>query len=89
MGFFINTRNNEFILKRPSLLVAQAMILESQHGSWLKRDSYVDCNELFEFEDDELTSHRDAVSADGIVEIKRAVSNSTVLERKWKEVILS
>lgn len=88
MAFFINKRINPYIQNRPELLIAQAKILKSQHSSWLKMDSYVDCTELFEFTDDELTSEREPVSADGILEIKRAVSNSVKLQRYYKDLIL-
>lgn len=89
MAFLINSEIHKLIQKSPELLAGQAKLLQSQHSSsWMHWDSYVDCNELFEFTDAELTLHRDAVSADGIKEIKRAVSDSILLERELKVLIL-
>ncbi len=89
MGFLINSEIHKWIQRDPKLVAGQAKLLQSQHSpSWMKWDSYVDCNEIFEFTDAELKLHQDRVSDGGIKEIKRAVSQSIKLEREFKDLIL-
>ena len=59
MGFLINSTIHPFIQKRSELLACQADIEAASHAC-LDYDSYVDCIDLYEFEDAELTHSRGA-----------------------------
>lgn len=87
MGFFINSEVNPFIQKRPSLLACQASI-EASHHACLRRNSYVDCVEIYPFEANELSDMRDPVSKQAKLEIQNAVAKSKTLEKRYKELIL-
>jgi hypothetical protein len=79
-GFFINSKINNYISKRPYLLSCEAKILSNQHN-FLDHDSFVDCREIFRFNDSELTDSRGLLSADGQAEVKKAVVLCPVLEQ--------
>ncbi len=85
MGFFINTSVNEWI-KNSGLLPTQADILASEHNT-LNHNSFVDCLELYEFEETELAQVRNPVSRTAKASIKRAVGNSKTLITKHKRLI--
>ena len=87
-GFFINSSINNYIVKRPYLLSCEAKILSSQHH-FLNHDSYVDCREIFRFDDSELTNTRGVLSADGQAEVINAVASCPVLEQIHKNRILT
>ncbi len=86
-GFFINSEINNYIAKRPYLLSCEAKILSNQHN-FLKTDSYVDCREIFCFNDSELTDSKGLLSTDGQIEVIKAVGSCRVLERIHKNKII-
>jgi len=86
MGFFINTEINSLIMNRPELLACQVIIKASDHRC-LNWNSYVDCNELFPFEDAEL-SVRNSVVKQTRDAIKSAVNISETLEARHRKLIL-
>jgi len=88
LGFLINSGIHRYIRNRPHLLACQALIEASQHRC-LNLDSYVDCADLYGFEDAELVDERDLVSTNAKAEIKRAVMNSVTITRHDKKLILS
>jgi hypothetical protein len=85
-GFLINTRIHPFIQNRADLLVCQAAIEAANHKC-LDYDSYVDCKDLYPFEDDELLDVRDPVSSQARTEIKKAVAASKTIEPCYKKII--
>ena len=87
MGFLINSKVHSYIKKRPSLLACQAVIEVLNHRC-LNYDSYVDCVDLYEFEDAELIDDRGVISEQAKAEIKRAVANSKTIEGRYKKLIL-
>jgi hypothetical protein len=87
MGFLINSSVHKYIQNRPNLLACQVPIEESNHKC-LSRDSYVNCVNLFEFDDAELVEKRDPVSARARTQIKKAVNNSKTIEKRYKKLIL-
>lgn len=87
MGFLINSNIHKYIQNRPDLLICQAIIEESNHKC-LSRDSYVDCIDLYEFEDTELVEDCGPISKQAIAQIKEAVNNSKTIEGRYKKLIL-
>lgn len=87
MGFLINTNIDHWIQIDPVKLATQAIILAEEHPC-LEYDSYVDCHELFPFDESELTNKRDPISPTAKASIKTAVSNSKALVTKHKKLIL-
>jgi hypothetical protein len=86
-GFFINTGIRQFVQKQPELLVCQVSIKATNHKC-LDYDSYVDCTELYPFEDTELLDVRDPVNKQTKAEIKKAVTVSkTIVERHQKLIL--
>lgn len=88
MGFLINSNVHPLIQKRHDLLACQAY-LESASHPCLNYDSYVDCIDLYEFEDAELTNKRGAISERAKEEIMKAVTNSKTIEKRYKKLILA
>jgi hypothetical protein len=87
-GFFINTDIRQFVRNRPELLACQVSIKASSHKC-LNHDSYVDCTELFPFEDTELTDIKDKVDKQTQAEIKKAVAISKTLVVRHQKIILA
>lgn len=87
MGFLINSSIRKFIQNQPHRLRCQAIIEESNHKC-LSRDSYVDCIDLYEFEDAELIEDYGPISKQAMARIKGAVTNSKTLEKRYKKLIL-
>lgn len=87
MGFLINSSIHKYIQNRPNLLACQAVIEESNHKC-LSHDSYVDCADLYEFDDTELVEDYGPVSKQAITRIKKAVNNSKTIEIRYKRMIL-
>lgn len=87
MGFLINSSIHKYIQNRPVLLASQAFIEESNHKC-LSRDSYVDCIDLYKFEDTELIEDYGPISEQAIIRIKEAVDNSKTIEVRYKKLIL-
>ena len=86
MGFFINTGVNSYIKNRPELSACQVVIKASDHKC-LDWNSYVDCSELFRFEDAEL-SIRNPLVKHTREAIKNAVNISETLEERHRKLIL-
>ena len=87
MGFLINSGIHKYIQNRPGLLASQAVIEESNHKC-LSHDSYVDCIDLYEFEDTELVDDYGPISEQAMIRIKEAVDNSKTIEVRYKKLIL-
>ena len=87
MDFFINSRINSYIANRPYLLSCEAKIDSCQH-TFLAHDSYVDCREIFHFNNDELTNSRGGLSADGKIAVTNSVNSCPVLEKIHKDRIV-
>jgi len=87
-GFFINTRVHSFILKQPELLKSQVKIKVSDYN-FLDYDSYIDCKDLYDFEDKELLDRRVPVNIITKAEIKKAVKGSKTIETRYQNLILS
>lgn len=88
MGFLINSSIRKFIQNQPHRLRCQALIEKSNHKC-LSRDSYVDCIDLYEFEDTELIEDYGLISKQAMARIKEAVNNSKTIEERYKKLILS
>ncbi len=87
MGFLVNSNIHRYIQKRPDLLACQAIIEESNHKC-LSHDSYVDCIDLYEFEDTKLVEDSGSISQRARTRIKKAVSNSKTIAERHKKLIL-
>jgi hypothetical protein len=86
MGFFINTDISNFVKNRPHLSECQVVIKASDHKC-LKYDSYVDCANIYAFEDAELSDIRDSVNNQAKTKIKAAVALSKTIEGCYKKII--
>lgn len=87
MGFLINSRITPFIAKSPDLLAGQVTILVAEHP-FLQWDSHVDCNDLYPFDEKDLTDDRGPISDNAKTRIKETVAKSRVLTRDEKKMIL-
>jgi len=87
MGFLINSVIHRYIKNRPELYICQAFIEKANHKC-LSRNSYVDCIDLYKFKDVELTEDYGSISKRAVARIKRAVSNSKTIEKRYKKLIL-
>jgi hypothetical protein len=88
LGFFINSTVNRFIQNRPKLLNCQVLIKSSDYG-FLAQDSYIDCTKLYPFDDEYLVSGRECANDETKKEIKTAVSNAVMLEKRYRDMILN
>jgi len=88
MGFLINSSINKFILNRPPLLVCQVKIKASDYG-FLDHDSYIDCIDLYPFEDTELIDRLCSIDVATKAEIKKAVVNSKTIAPYYQRLICS
>jgi hypothetical protein len=87
-GFFINTGIRNFVKRQPELLACQVIIKAINHKC-LDRDSYVDCTDLFPFEDMELTNIVGQVDNPTKEAIKKVVAISKTLIARHQKIILS
>ena len=87
MGFLINSSIHKYIQNRPDLLASQAVIEESNHKC-PSHDSYVDCIDLYAFNDTELVEDWGPISKQAMIRIKTAVDNSRTIEVRYKKLIL-
>lgn len=88
MGFLINSAISQYSLKRPYLLECQVMLGKSDYG-FLFHDSYLDCARIYDFKDAELLIGLELIGDETKSEIKTAVSKSSTVEKKYKDLILS
>lgn len=87
-GFLINSEIDPWIQIRPEMLAGQVPLKAAEHPC-LTHDSYVDCLDLFRFDDFELTNLRDEVSENAKSSILEAVEGSKTIARRYKRLILS
>jgi len=87
-GFLINSEIDPWIQIHPEMLACQAHVKATEHPC-LAYDSYVDCIDLFRFDDFELTNVRDEVSKKAKKSILEAVGVSKTISRGHKRLILS
>jgi hypothetical protein len=88
MGFLINSKITPWLSRHPNLVVCEAVITAQGH-SFLKYNSFVDCQKIYPFYDWELTRHVGEVSPNAKLSILQALSVCPTLERKYKTAILS
>jgi hypothetical protein len=88
MGFLINSQLPRWLQKKPYLLPCEASIIATEHPSFLKYDSYVDCSRLFPFNGWDFKCDKGNVSLQAKADILEAVRNCRVLEQKYKQAIL-
>jgi hypothetical protein len=87
MGFIINTRIHPFILERPDLSSCQVAIKVSDYA-FLDHDSYINCIDLYSFNDNELTDSKGRIKTHTINEIKGAVAASKTIPAYFKKLII-
>lgn len=86
-GFLINTSVDPWIRIDPGKLASQVRITVDEHPSSLDHDSYVDCLDLYRFEDFELSQPREKVSANAKSAIIAAVGQSKTIVRRYGKLI--
>ena len=87
-GFFINSQINQFIRRRPRLLPCEVLLPANAHP-FLRYDSWLDCQNLYDFQPNELTDHRGAIVSAVRVAVLQGVQNCPVLRRYQKRLILT
>ena len=88
LGFFINSNIHPYVQNRPKLLECQILIRASDNW-FLNHDSYIDCTQLYQFGDDNLVDGREIANEEIKNEIKRVVSNATLIEKRYRNSILN
>jgi mRNA-degrading endonuclease toxin of MazEF toxin-antitoxin module len=88
MGFLVNTGVNKFISQRPYLLECQVVLSKSDYG-FLFHDSYLDCTQIYAFEDTELVIGIGQVNDKTKTEIKTIVSKARTIAPHYRNLILS
>lgn len=86
-GFLINSEIDVWIQINPRKVATQALILKAEHPGCLDHDSFVDCIDLYRFEDYELTHTREEISANAKQTILEAVRASDTISRGSKKLI--
>ena len=87
LGFLINSEIDPWIQINESKMASQVKIDASEHKPCLDHDSYVDCLELYMFEDYQLAQPRVRVSETVKSGIIAAVRASSTLVRRHKRLI--
>ena len=87
-GFLINTGIRPFVQKQPDLLVCQVSINATDY-QFLDHNSYVDCTELYLFDDTELLDAKGPVNQQTKAEIKKAVAVSKTIIKRHQKLILA
>lgn len=87
MGFLVNTSVHPFIQNRPDLLTCQVKIKASDYN-FLDHDSFIDCVELYPFNNGFLLDNRAHINQFTKAGIKKAVFISKTIEKRYKELIL-
>jgi hypothetical protein len=87
MGFLINSDIHPFILRQPELLACQVEIGEPDY-KFLSHTSYINCVDLYEFDDKELLDRRSPINIITIAKIKKAVKNSATIITRYQKLIL-
>ena len=88
MGFFINKTINSYVLKRPVLLASQVAIKKADYG-FLRQDSYIDCQLLYPYDVYDLNDGRGNLLESTISDVKKVVSDSKTLEKRYINMILA
>jgi hypothetical protein len=86
MGFLVNTRIRKYVINNTDLFACQVPIKAADH-SCLDHDSYIDCSDLKEFDDDQLSDERDKIDKEVVQKVKRAVRKAKTIERRYKKLI--
>jgi len=87
VGFLINTEIHPFILNKPELSQCHVKI-SAVNYKFLDHDSYVDCNEPYEFRKRELKEYIKPISAETKSEIIKAVRDSIRIAPRYQKMIL-
>ena len=87
-GFFVNTGIRRFVQNQPELLICQVSI-QATNYKCLDHNSYIDCSELYPFEDAELLDGRDTINKQTKTEIKKAVAASKTIVVRHQKLILA
>lgn len=94
--FFINSRINEFIARRPHLLACQVRVSSARYG-FLEHDSYIDCSQVVEqFSCEEIRAQisEDASRVKGELDshtkalVAQAVDSATTISPHRKRLLL-
>lgn len=86
MGFLINSRVHRFIATNPDLSKCQIPIRYTDYH-FLAYDSYIDCSELFWFENDDLAHLRGEIRPSTKQAIIKAVSTASTIPEKYRILI--
>ena len=87
VGFLINTEIHPFILNKPELSQCHVRIPASNY-EFLGHDSYIDCNEPYEFRKTDLKEYIEPISAETKSGIIKAIRDSIRVEPRYHKMIL-
>ena len=87
IGFFINSEIAPFILHNPELLKHQVKIQMSKYR-FLNDDSYIDCNDPYEYRKRELKEYIEPINTVTKAKIIKAITNSKVVPPRYQKMIL-
>ncbi len=88
MGFLVNSKIHPFMQKKPDMLASQVVIDVASHG-FLGHDSYVDCVDLYSFDDATLVNDRGHVGVQTKADIEKVVANSKLIVERYRKLILA
>lgn len=88
MGFLINSTISKFIVKKPYMAECQIVLSKSDYG-FLFHDSYLDCAQIYAFEDAELMVGLELVNDKTKAEIKTIVSKAKTIAKCHQNLILN
>jgi len=85
-AFFVNSKISRFIQNRPNMLACQVLLKASEYD-FLQHDSYLNCSQLYAFDEMCFTYGRGTVLVHTKKEIKNAVAIATTIDQKYQEMI--
>jgi hypothetical protein len=86
MGFLVNKGIGRFISQRPSMLQCQVVLKKADYH-FLFNDSYLDCSQLYPFDDEELAIQIGQVLDETKQEIKEVVSQAKTIPELYRNLI--
>ena len=88
MGFLVNSTIARYISNRTYMLECQVILSKSDYG-FLFHDSYLDCAQIYPFEDAGLVIGLEVVNDKTKAEIKAVVSIARTIEKRYQNLILN
>ena len=88
MGFLVNKGIGNYVIQRPDMLKCQVAIKKADYH-FLFTDSYLDCSQIYPFQDNELGIGIGQVNDTTKTAIKEVVSTARTISKNYRNLILS